>query len=94
MTSYHGVDVRATAENLQLLEDLRISCWGLNEVDDKTQIEFDVLADDVPMGYIYSWKEYRELDVFDIIDFHIGANSYRDSIRIKEYVQSKLREIR
>ena len=93
MTSYHGVDVRATAEKLQLLEGLRISCWGLDDVDDKVQIEFEVLVGDVPMGYIYSWKEYRELDVFDRLDFHIGAASYRDSIRIKEYVQSKLREI-
>ena len=90
MTSYHGVDVRATSEQLENVEGLRISCWGLDDVDDKVQIEFDVSIDDELVGYIYSWKEYRELDVFDRLDFHIGATSYRDSIRIKEYVQSKL----
>lgn len=94
MTSYHKVDIRATIDELQKVKGLHISWCGLDEVDEKVQVDFSAMVDNEPLGYIYSWKEYRELDRFDEIEFHIGARDFYTSMRLKEYVENKLKEIR
>ena len=94
MTSYHDVNIVATMDELQKVKGLHLSYCGLDEVDEKVQMDFSAFVDNEPLGYIYSWKEYRELDRFDRIEFHIGARDFYTSMRLKEYVESKLSEIR
>ena len=94
MTSYHGVEIRTSMDELQKVKGLHLSYCGLDDVDSKVQIDFNAFVDGEPLGYVYSSKEYRELDSFDTLDFHIGASSYRASIRLKDYIQNKLKEIR
>ena len=94
MNTFHGVELRATIDELQKVKGLHLSYCGLDEVDEKTQVDFSAFVENEPLGHIYAWKEYRELDRFDTIDFHIGSRDRRTSLRLKEYVQNKLREIR
>ena len=94
MSKFHGVELRATIDELQKVKGLHLSYIGLDEVDEKTQCDFSAFVENEPLGHIYAWKEYRELDRFDSIDFHIGARDFYTSVRLKEYVQNKLREIR
>jgi hypothetical protein len=94
MTSYHHVNIVATMDELQKVKGLHLSYCGLDEVDEKVQMDFSVMVHNEPLGYIYSWMEYRELDRFDRIEFHIGAKDFYSSMRLKKYVENKLKEIR
>ena len=94
MTSYHDVNIVSTIDKLERVKGVHLCYMGLNEVDEKSQVDFSVMVDGEPLGYIYSWKEYRELGICEQIDFHIGARDFYTSMRLKEYVENKLREIR
>ena len=94
MNSHHGVELRATIDELQKVKGLHLSYCGLDEVDEKTQVDFSAFVENEPLGHIYAWKEYRELDRFDSIDFHIGARDFYTSMRLKEYVKRELNKIR
>ena len=93
MTSYHGVEIRTSMDELQKVKGLHLSYCGLDDVDAKVQIDFNAFVDGEPLGYVYSSKEYRELDRFDMLDFHIGARDFYTSMRLKEYIQNKLRDV-
>lgn len=94
MVSYHDVNIVSTIEDLKKVKGVHLCYLGLDEVDEKSQVDFSVMVDGESLGYIYSWKEYRELSRCEQIDFHIGARDFYSSMRLKEYVESKLKEIR
>ena len=93
MTSYHDVNIVSTIEELEKVKGVHLSWCGLDEVDEKVQIDFSVMVDGEPLGYIYSWKEYRELSRYEQIDFHIGARDWYTSMMLKEYVEGELKKI-
>ena len=93
MTSYHDVNIVSTIDELEKVKGVHLCYMGLNEVDEKSQVDFSVMVDGEPLGHIYSWKEYRELGICEQIDFHIGARDWYTSMRLKEYVEGELKKI-
>jgi hypothetical protein len=49
------------------------------DIDDKVQYEWVLETSEGTVFTIYDWKEYRELSMFETIEFHIGSHSPRES---------------
>ena len=90
--SYHDVNVVSTINQLSRIKNLDLSYIGLDEVDEKVQVEYEVEVNGV-RGTIYSWKEYRVIGRREQIEFHIGARDWRESMVIKEYIVKKLNNL-
>jgi hypothetical protein len=72
-TSFHGVTIRATVNQL-------ISAFGepsddSNTGEDKVNFEWDMETEEGEVFTIYDWKEYRMIDVDEYVTWHIGAMS-------------------
>jgi hypothetical protein len=72
-TSFHGVTIRATVNQL-------ISAFGepsddSNTGEDKVNFEWDMETEEGEVFTIYDWKEYRMIDVDEYVIWHIGAMS-------------------
>jgi hypothetical protein len=72
-TSFHDSIVRATVNQL-------ISICGQphddsNTGEDKVNFEWDMELDNGDVITIYDWKEYRMIDVNELIDWHIGGKN-------------------
>ena len=72
-TSFHGVTIRATVNQL-------ISAFGepsddSNTGEDKVNFEWDMETEEGEVFTIYDWKKYRMIDVDEYVTWHIGAMS-------------------
>jgi predicted secreted protein len=72
-TSFHGVVIRATVNQL-------ISAFGEptivdNTGEDKTNYEWDMETNEGEVFCIYDWKEGRPLGKDEFVTWHIGAKS-------------------
>lgn len=72
-TSFHGVVIRATVNQL-------ISAFGDptivdNTGEDKTNYEWDMETNEGEVFCIYDWKEGRPLGKDEFVTWHIGAKS-------------------
>jgi hypothetical protein len=72
-TSFHGVVIRATVNQL-------ISAFGepdmeYNTGEDKVNFEWNMETYEGEVFTIYDWKEYRPLQRDEYVTWHIGANS-------------------
>ena len=90
--SYHDVNVLATTNQLSRIKNLDLSYIGLDEVDEKTQVYFEVEVGDV-RGTVYAWKEYRKINRREQIEFHIGGRDWIESMVIKEYIVKQLAKL-
>ena len=74
-TSFHGHTVSATLE--QLIQVCgQPHAWG--SADEKSQYDWYMETEDGKVFTIYDWKEYREIDEDEVIQWHIGAlDSYK-----------------
>ena len=75
-TSFHGVTIRATVEQLT-------NAFGepddKNTGEDRVNFVWDMETEDGEVFTIYDWKEYRVLKSDEIVTWHIGAKSKSDS---------------
>lgn len=46
-----------------------------NKGDDKVNFEWEMETDNGDVFTVYDWKEYREIDEYEIIEWHIGGDS-------------------
>jgi len=72
-TSFHGVVIRATVNQL-------ISAFGEptivdNTGEDKTNFEWNMETNEGEVFCIYDWKEYRPIGRDEFVTWHIGAKS-------------------
>ena len=71
-TSFHGVTIRATVEQLT-------NAFGEpddnNTGEDKVNFEWEMETDEGNVFTIYDWKNYRPLRSDEIVTWHIGAKS-------------------
>jgi hypothetical protein len=72
-TSFHGVVIRATVNQL-------ISAFGAptivdNTGEDKTNYEWDMETNERKVFTIYDWNEGRPLGKNEFVTWHIGAKS-------------------
>ena len=47
--------------------------------DDKVQYEWVLETSEGVIFTVYDWKEYREVSMYETVEFHIGSHSPRES---------------
>ena len=72
-TSFHGVVIRATVD--QLISAFGDPSMEYNTGEDKVNFEWEMETEEGEVFTIYDWKEYRPLRESEIITWHIGARS-------------------
>ena len=76
-TSFYNYTVSTTIARLTELfgEPMEVD----NDIDAKVQYEWVLETKHGFVFTIYDWKEYRELSIFETIEFHIGSHNARQS---------------
>lgn len=72
-TSFQDVTFKASVNQLTNVFDE--PDYGYNTGEDKTNFEWEMETDNGDVFSIYDWKEYRELNLDETIEWHIGSNS-------------------
>ena len=83
-TSFHGVTIRTTASKLN-------HTFGVSNSGDSGKVNWDwtLETEDGTIFTVYDWKE-GHVNEDTVIDFHIGANNFMDSIKAQEELQQDL----
>lgn len=74
-TSWHGYVVLSS---INKLTELFGEPYNEGDETDKVQYEWNLEYDNIPFT-IYDWKEYRKINPYEIIDFHLGTKTQEDS---------------
>jgi len=82
-TSFHSVVFSATP---QQLVDLFIPSNEQNDGGDKTNFDFTLETENGDVFTIYDWKEYRPLEMNEIIEWHIGGRNQETCLQGKAEV--------
>lgn len=77
-TSFHNIELKASPRDL--IEAYGQPTYLDNTGSDKINFEWEMETDDGRAFNIYDWKEYRELELDEQIDWHIGALDKATSI--------------
>jgi hypothetical protein len=72
-TSFQDVTFKASVQ--QLTNVFGEPDYGYNTGEDKVNFEWEMETDEGEVFTIYDWKEYRELDLDETIEWHIGSHS-------------------
>lgn len=72
-SSYHGTCVTTSVEVMKRIAGLPFEENNCGE--DKVNMEWVLETDDGDVFTIYDWKEYRPLNLHDVITWHIGGHS-------------------
>jgi hypothetical protein len=88
-TSFHNVEIKATPR--RLMELFPDSFTDNNDGENKVNFNFVLETNNGKVFTIYDYKEYRRLDLDEIVDWHIGAKTFMDSMRAKEELEALLR---
>ena len=83
-TSFHGVTLTVTPQ--KLIDVLGEPDFFDNDGHDKVNMEYDLEIKDEIAFTIYDWKEYRPLQMDELIEFHIGGFSYSQCVYAKNEV--------
>jgi hypothetical protein len=75
-TSFHGVTIRATVDQLTKAFG---EPYDSNSGEDKVNFVWDMEDNEGEVFTIYDWKEYRVLRSDEMITWHIGSKSKSDS---------------
>jgi hypothetical protein len=83
-TSFHGVTIRTTANQLT-------DMFGSPGSGDSGKVNWDwtLETEDGTAFTVYDWKEGHVTED-TVIDFHIGAHSFMDSVKAQEELQQDL----
>jgi len=87
-TSFHGVTFKATVN--QLISVLGEPHWVDNTGEDKVNFDFVFETEEGDVFTAYDWKEYKVLDLDEVIEWHIGAHSKSVSNVAKEELEKVL----
>ena len=92
MTSFHNVTVVASIE--ELMELLGEPKYHTSDVTEKVQYDWVMETNSGSVFTVYDWKEYRELDKTEDIEWHIGARDFASSMDGAHELQAALDELR
>jgi hypothetical protein len=73
MISFHGHEVKATKQDLEKVCGKVM--YSDNDINEKTQNEWEMQSEDGTPFTIYDYKEYREYEADEKIVWHIGAEN-------------------
>jgi hypothetical protein len=87
-TSFHGVVIRATVN--QLISAFGDPSMEYNTGEDKVNFEWEMETNIGEVFTIYDWKEYRPIGRDEFVTWHIGANSKSVSNDAEREILKKL----
>jgi len=90
MTSFHGSTIKTTVR--KLIEKVGQPQYGSNNGEDKTNFDWICETNLGGVFTIYDWKEYRTLDLDEVIEFHIGGHSKYVTEHAKEELENILND--
>ena len=88
MTSFYDTTIKTTLS--KLIMALGEPQCLINDGCGKTNVDFECETENGDVFTIYDWKEYRKLEMDEIIKWHIGAFSRLVSLDAKEEVVNAL----
>jgi hypothetical protein len=83
-TSFYGIEFSATPQ--QLVDLFPDSYNEQNDGEDKTNFDFTLETENGDVFTIYDWKEYRPLEMNEIIEWHIGGKNEQTCLQGKAEV--------
>ena len=87
-TSFYDVTFKASVNKLiNIIGEPTIED---NTGEDKVNFDWHMETDEGDVFTIYDWKEYRELDKNEPIEWHIGAKSRSVSVIAKGEITNKI----
>jgi len=90
-TSFHGHTLQASQEQIQkLLGPPRWSNEG--DIHEKVQSEWVFENEAGGVFTIYDWKQYRSYKPSEVIEWHIGAHTSKESLYALAEVTEALKE--
>jgi hypothetical protein len=90
-TSFHDVTILANVQDL--IKALGEPTIQDNTGEDKVNFEWDCETEEGDVFTIYDWKEYREINDIEVIEWHIGAHSKSVSNVAKMEIQKQLNDL-
>jgi len=94
MSSFHGVKFTSTPQKLiDLADKLGAWCDEYNTGEDKTNFDFSFMTDEGTPFFVYDWKEYRQLHLDEVVEWHIGTENTIESIEARDYIATQLKSI-
>ena len=94
-SSFHGVTIEAKPKDLmRLASKLEAPYHDGNDGQDKTNFDFSFETNEEEYFTVYDWKEYRVLNVYEVIEFHIGAENESISRTAREELINELNKIK
>jgi hypothetical protein len=81
-TSFHNVTIKTTIN--ELVRVLGGPTYLGNDGEDKVNIEWVCETENGDVVTIYDWKEYRVLELDEVIEFHLGGHSKMHTFDGKE----------
>ena len=91
-TSFHDTTVGTTVHTLRKL--LGEPDYEGNNIEAKTNFEWNYQTSDGDVFTVYDWKEYKVLDEHEIIEFHIGGNNRAVTEQAKNEMYEALSNIK
>jgi hypothetical protein len=87
-TSFHNVVFHATPWHL--MRAIGDPDYMQNGGEDKVNMEWDMETEDGNVFTIYDWKEYRELSLYEMVEWHIGGHDKYTCLIAKEEIGKAL----
>lgn len=87
-TSYYGVDIRTTVNDL--IRVIGEPTYESNDGEDKTNFDWNCITNEGHIVTIYDWKQYRPIGLDENINFHIGGMSFEQTVTAKNELLSML----
>jgi len=88
-TSFHSVTIESTIDKLTKV--LGEPDYVDNSGEDKVNYSWDLETNEGDVVTLYTWKEYRPIEVDEEIEFHIGGMSQNHTILGKQELTELLK---
>jgi hypothetical protein len=88
-TSFHGVTIESTVDKLTKV--LGEPDYVDNSGEDKVNYSWDLETNEGDVVTLYTWKEYRPIEVDEEIEFHIGGMARNHTILGKQELTELLK---
>lgn len=90
-TSFHNTVIHATVS--QLRQILGQPVYECNDSGDKVNFEWEMETESGKVFTVYDWKEYRQIDEDEEIEWHIGGHRSIDTIEAADEIMNELNQL-
>lgn len=88
-TSFTGTEISATYNDL--VKVIGLPTYSDNTGKDKVNFDWELETDSGEPFTVYDWKQYRKIDLEEIISWHIGGFNLESTIQAKNEILNALK---